>query len=143
MEYDRAVGEAAGRLSLTMRVNFEALAYRVEAYDAALDAALQTERRAGSRPVPGSLQLEVGAARWLPAGGLTTEVTGTEQVYTDRTLSAIQQSLRGSHTQSISAILREQYDLRLAQARIFPGWLPRLPLLGSRIHIIYPWETGS
>ncbi len=143
LQFDRAVGEASGRLSLTMHASFEALAYRAEAYEAALDGVLEADRRVESKSVPGSLQLEVGAVRWLPAGGLSVELLGTEQIYASPPLPAIQRSLRWTPASSVSGTLRDHYSLGLAQARLFPGWLPRLPLLGGRIQILLPWETGN
>jgi hypothetical protein len=142
-QFDRAVGEAADTLALSLEIEAGALVYAQSDIEASLRLALAAERPGGVE-VPGTFEAAVLSEPATDASGATTmRVEGRWETVSSIDAPTLASLVTGLSPADAIHRLEERLDLASPpQIRLSPSWLPRLPWLTSQIDLHYAWETG-
>ena len=141
--YDGEAGEPADSLGLQLDVQVEGLAYHLSDVETAASLALLAAAP-GHDSVPGSLGLIPLTEPYTDRLGMTSfQVSTQAQVYQAVDLLPFRNLIRGIAPDEAAAYLASQLELAAPPAvRLHPFWLPRLPVLATRISIEWIWEAG-
>ncbi len=140
--YDRALLEPAESVSLSIDAEFEGRVYRLTDVFAAASMALNQAAATGWEPVPGTIQIEFLRQPFIEDDGLLRlELVASQEIFRPVSKLAIRRSIRGKTPAESISILERRLKLSPTQVILYPGWLPRLPILEGRIEVLWPWET--
>ncbi len=143
--FDRELGDPADTLALTMNVEYSVFAYRNTDAQAAAEQMLAGQMPAGYAPIPYSFGFEV-LEDDLQSRPDSVDLTAHawQDIYMPVDKDMLREILRWERpARAISLVSQNISVTEPPTLRLYPGWLPRIPFLPTRISIRYAWQVNS
>ncbi|MFO7539872.1 MAG: baseplate J/gp47 family protein [Chloroflexota bacterium] len=134
--YSHAVGEAAGQLSLSMRVEMRGTAVDVTDAAGLVYGGLAAQVPPGYYLAADNISVVPEAILAVDdAGRMTVNMRGSGLAAVDLDFNQALQAIRGQEVETAVAYLYQQLPLRdPPHLQIWPTWFERVPYLNGRIH---------
>jgi hypothetical protein len=137
-----AIGQPADSLLLRLTIEVEGVTYADAALAAFADAVLREDASGAVETVPGTLHADLTRLLARTDGGLRYSAGADRGIYRSVDSDELRRMLAGASPDEAEARLAARVDLAAPPSiRLWPAWLPRLPLLPIRIDIHWPWDT--
>ncbi|HSB90062.1 MAG TPA: baseplate J/gp47 family protein [Anaerolineales bacterium] len=137
-----AIGQPADSLLLRLTIEVEGVTYADAALSAFADAVLREDASEAVETVPGTLHADLTRLLTRTDDGLRYSASADRGIYRSVDSNELRRVLAGARPDEAEARLARRIDLaEPPRIRLWPAWLPRLPLLPIRIDIHWPWDT--
>lgn len=134
---DPEPGQAADRLALTLRLEFEAWVVEQDDLERVANAALDAALPPGYLPLHDTVNVVAMSDPILQAGSARWRIQASRRLQADLRREAVIASVLGSEVNAAVEMLQAQCDLRSPpQIAVTPGWWGRLPVLPFRIEVL-------